>query len=106
VKSLLVVVTSYLLMITVLGQMLGTGTLAGVLWLFAVAFFDNLLETRKTLTVVAALILWSITDETIPWGVQIIHSMINSLNPPPNIAFQVYAFMTVLLSSTFVALFS
>jgi hypothetical protein len=87
--------------------MLGMGALAGVLWLFAVAFFDNLLGTRKTLTVVAALTLWSMIDETVPWGVQIMHSVINVLNPSSNIAFQVYASMTVwLLSSTFVALFS
>lgn len=106
-KSMVVIVTSYLLMITILGQTLGMGTLAGVLWLFAVAFFGNLLGTRKTLTVVAALTLWSMMDETVPWGVQLMHSVINIVNRSSNVAFQVYAFMTVwLLSSVFVALFS
>jgi MFS superfamily sulfate permease-like transporter len=94
-------------MIAVLGQMLGVDTLAGVLWLFVVAFFDNLLGTRKILAVVAALTLWCMIDETSLWNVQFMHSMINNLNPSPNIAFQVYAVMTViLLSGIFVALFS
>lgn len=83
--------------------MAGLTAFAGALWMFTLAFFDNLLGKKKTLTVVAAFSLWSMIDETVPWAVIMMRSMIGCLSLPPDIEFQVYAFIaTLAISGTFV----
>jgi hypothetical protein len=92
-------------MMMVFGQMSGLTPFAGALWMSSLAFFDNLLGKKKTLTVVAAFSLWSMIDETVPWAAIMTRSMIGSLGPPPDIEFQIYAFITILvISGTFVGL--
>jgi hypothetical protein len=93
-------------MMMVFCQISGLTPVVGVLWMFALAFFDNLLGKKKTLTVIAAFSLWSMIDETIPWAVVTLHSMIGNLGPPPSdIEFQVYTFITILaILGTFVGL--
>jgi len=96
-KPLLVIVLSYLLVIAAAGDMVGIGPFAGILCMFAVAFFDGLLGRRKALSIVAALTVWSMADETVPWGVSILHAMIRGIATiSSDLEFPIYAFSAIL----------
>lgn len=100
-KPLLVVVTSYLLMITVSSQMAVLTPFADVLLMFSLAFFDNLLGKKKTVIVVATFSLLSMTDESVPWAASMLRSIMGNLCPPPlDIEFRVYAFLTIFVTSS------
>jgi hypothetical protein len=43
----------------------------GVLSMFALAFFDNVLGNRRVVAIVAGLSLWLMVDEIVPWSVQL-----------------------------------
>lgn len=98
---------SYLIVITMVSQMVGLGAFEGFVCMFGVAFFDKLLGRKRIVAVVAALTLWSMLDEAVPWSVHMMQTTVHTLlAPPTSIEFAVYAFMAVLLlAGTFVGLF-
>jgi hypothetical protein len=89
---------SYLLAVAAAGRVVGLGSVAGILCMLALAFFDKLLGLRKVVAVVVALTLWSMVDVSVPWGIQLTQSAIQTLlAPPPRIEFALCATVAMLL---------